>query len=156
MIVYESFSRIKKIIGRTETRTRYRIYCQTIRTVRDIPRDDRARIANCSLRTPTDRQRDRETDRLKDNYSIDTSSAGWCRSDQNRTIGYVRCSHHGGGSSVVKFRNDDQNITMSVLESRWPRFVHPTLSVSFDRCTIHNWSLLLSGFYASDCKKNPQ
>ena len=55
------------MLGRTETRTRDRIYCQTMRTVRDISRDDRARIATCSLRTPTDRQ----TDRLKVNYSID-------------------------------------------------------------------------------------
>ena len=45
------------MIGRTETRTRDRIYCQTIRTVRDISRDDRARIATCSLRTLTDRHR---------------------------------------------------------------------------------------------------
>ena len=44
-------------------RTRDRIYCQTKRTVRGISRDDRARIATCSLRTPTDR--------LKENYSID-------------------------------------------------------------------------------------
>ena len=50
-----------KILGRTETRTRDRMYCQSIRTVRDISRDDRARsdlqFAN--------------TDRLKENYSID-------------------------------------------------------------------------------------
>ena len=44
-------------------RTRDRMYCQTIRTVRDISRDDRATIATCRLRTPTDR--------LKENYSID-------------------------------------------------------------------------------------
>ena len=50
------FSRINKLLGRTETRNRDRMYCQTIRTVRDISRDDRARIATCSLRTPTDRQ----------------------------------------------------------------------------------------------------
>ena len=52
-----------KILGRIETRTRDRIYCQTIRTVIYISRDDRARIAICSLQTPTDR--------LKENYSID-------------------------------------------------------------------------------------
>ena len=51
------FLRIKKMLGRIETRTRDRIYCQMIRTVRDISRDDRARIATCSLRTPTDRMR---------------------------------------------------------------------------------------------------
>ena len=35
---------------------RVRESCQTIRTVRDTSRDDRARIATCRLRTPTDRQ----------------------------------------------------------------------------------------------------
>ena len=50
------FSRIQKMLGLIETRTRDRIYCQTIRTVRDISRDDRARIATCSLRTPSDRE----------------------------------------------------------------------------------------------------
>ena len=54
--------------------SRDRMYCQTIRTVRDISRDDRARIATCSLRTSTDRQTDRQTDRLKENYSIDVIS----------------------------------------------------------------------------------
>ena len=39
------------------------MYCQTIPSVRDIYRDDRARIATCTLRTPTDRN--------KENYSID-------------------------------------------------------------------------------------
>ena len=57
------------MLGRTGTRTGERMYCQTIRTVIDIFRDDRARIANCRLRTPTDRH----TDRLKDNYSIDVN-----------------------------------------------------------------------------------
>ena len=47
---------INKMLGRNDTRTRERMYCQTIRTVRDISRDNRARIATCSLRTPTDRQ----------------------------------------------------------------------------------------------------
>ena len=58
----------KKLLGRTETLTRDRMYCQTIRTVKDISRDDRARIATCSLRTPTDRQ----ADRLKENLLIST------------------------------------------------------------------------------------
>ena len=62
------FFAYKKILGRIETRTRDMMYWQTIRTVRDISRDDRAIIATCSLRTPTDRQ----IDRLKENYSIDT------------------------------------------------------------------------------------
>ena len=52
----ECFSHIKKLLSRTETRTRERMYWQTIRTVRDISRDDRARIATCRLRTPTYRQ----------------------------------------------------------------------------------------------------
>ena len=60
---FESFSHVKKMLGRTETRTRDRIHCQTIRTVRDISRDNPARIATCRLRTLTDR--------LKENYSID-------------------------------------------------------------------------------------
>ena len=47
-------------------RTCDRIYYQTIRTVRDISRDDRARIVTCSLRTLKDR--------LKENYSIDVQS----------------------------------------------------------------------------------
>ena len=53
----------KKWLGRTETRTRDRMYLGRIQSVRDISRDDRARIATCSLRTPTDR--------LKANYSTD-------------------------------------------------------------------------------------
>ena len=61
---FECFSHIKKMLGRTDTRTHERMYCQTIRTVRDISRVDRARIATCSFRTPTDR--------LDENYSIDT------------------------------------------------------------------------------------
>ena len=58
------FFAYKKILGRTEMRTRDRICFQTIRSVRDISRDDRARIATCSLRTATDR--------FKANYSVDT------------------------------------------------------------------------------------
>ena len=54
-IVYGCFSRIKKMLGRTEMRTRDRM----------ISRGDRARIATCSLRT--------STDRLKANYSIDNN-----------------------------------------------------------------------------------
>ena len=57
------FLAYKKILGRTETRTRDRMYNQSIRTVWDISRDDRAKIATCSLRTSTYRH--------KENYSID-------------------------------------------------------------------------------------
>ena len=62
----------KIFLGRTETRTRDRMYFQTIPTVRDIYRYDRARMATCSLRSPTDI--------LKDNYSIDVVSIPGCRS----------------------------------------------------------------------------
>ena len=48
------FFAYKKILGRTETRTRDRMYLGRIRSVRDISRGDGARIATCSLRTPTD------------------------------------------------------------------------------------------------------
>ena len=48
------FFAYKKILGRTETRTRDRMYLGRIRSVRDISRGDRARIATCSLQTPTD------------------------------------------------------------------------------------------------------
>ena len=63
MIVYGCFSHIQKMLGRTETQTRDRMYCQTIRTVRDISRDDRPN-KNCDLQFAT-------TDRLKEIYSID-------------------------------------------------------------------------------------
>ena len=56
-----SFSRIKKLLGRIETRTLDRMYLGRMRSVGDISRDDRARIATCSLRTPTYR--------LMENYS---------------------------------------------------------------------------------------
>ena len=54
---FECFSH-KKMQGRTDTRTRERMYSQTIRTVRYISRYDRAIIATCSLRTPRDRLTD--------------------------------------------------------------------------------------------------
>ena len=57
------FFAYRKLLGRTETRTRHRMCLQTIRTVGDISRDDRATIAICSLLTATYR--------LKKNYSID-------------------------------------------------------------------------------------
>ena len=56
-------SRIKKVLGRTEMRTRDMMCVQSIRTVWDISREDRARIANCSLLS--------SIDRLKENYTID-------------------------------------------------------------------------------------
>ena len=50
------------MLGRTETRTRDRMYCQTIGTVRDI--SPRRSSNNCDLQFAN-------TDRFKDNYSID-------------------------------------------------------------------------------------
>ena len=50
------FSRVKKLLGRTETRTRERTCIQSIRTVWDIFRDDRARVA-ISLLSATDLRR---------------------------------------------------------------------------------------------------
>ena len=47
----------KQILGRTETQTCDRMCSQSIRTVWDISRDDRAIIATCSLLTPTDLSR---------------------------------------------------------------------------------------------------
>ena len=57
------FFAYKKLLDRTERRTRDRMYCTTIRSVRDISRDDQAIIASSSLRTPIDRH--------KEMYSID-------------------------------------------------------------------------------------
>ena len=48
------FFAYEKMLGRTETQTRERMYCESIRTVRDISRDDRARVVTCSLLTQTD------------------------------------------------------------------------------------------------------
>ena len=79
------------MLGRTDTRTRDRMYCQTIRTVRDIFRDDRTRIATCSLRTPTDRQ----TDRLKDNYSIDCVLARMLPGEAENGVGMNRSVREG-------------------------------------------------------------
>ena len=45
----------KEIVKPTEMRTRERKGRQSIRTVRDISRDERERIATCSLRTATHR-----------------------------------------------------------------------------------------------------
>ena len=64
------FFAYKKILGRTETRTRERKYLGRIRSVWDISRGDRARIATCSLRT--------SPDRLKANYSIDVLTLFRC------------------------------------------------------------------------------
>ena len=49
--------RVKKLLGRTETWTRERKCFQSIRTVWDISRDDRARIATCRLQIATNLRR---------------------------------------------------------------------------------------------------
>ena len=59
-IIFLCFSHIKKFYDEL---SRERKCFQSIRTVWDISRDDRASIATCSLLTVTDR--------LKNNYSID-------------------------------------------------------------------------------------
>ena len=66
---FVSFSRIKKLLGRTETRNRDRMYLGRIRSVRDISRDDRARIAACSWLLHT-----LQTHRLRTNSLITFSS----------------------------------------------------------------------------------
>ena len=77
-IVLDFFA-YKKMQGRIDTRSRDRIYCQTIRTVRYISRDDLARIATCSLRTLTDR--------LKENYNIDEAVTGlWLACVEKRAL----------------------------------------------------------------------
>ena len=43
------FFAYKKLLGRTEKRTHDRMCCQMIRTVRDISRDDQARIATYTV-----------------------------------------------------------------------------------------------------------
>ena len=59
----------KKLLGRTETRTRDRMYCQTIRTVkRHLPRRS---SKNCDLQFA---KTERQTDRLKENYGIDNNN----------------------------------------------------------------------------------
>ena len=90
------FFAYKKMLGRIESRTRDRIYCQTIRTVRDISRDDRARIATCSLRT--------STDILKENYSIDMQQFVWSETllyQLSRLFWRVGCNFSRLGQNTV-------------------------------------------------------
>ena len=61
--VFGCFSSIEKLLSRADTQTHERKHLQSIRAVRDISRDNRARIATCSLQTATDR--------FKEKYSID-------------------------------------------------------------------------------------
>ena len=75
------FSPIKKLLGRIEMQTRTKKEWQSIQTVWDISRDDRARIATCSLRTDrrTDgrTETDRHTDRCNENCSIANIHFAW-------------------------------------------------------------------------------
>ena len=63
VLVFGCFSPIKNVLGRTEMRTRERKewHWQSIWTFCDIYRDDRVRIATCSLRMTPDRQTDLKT-----------------------------------------------------------------------------------------------
>ena len=76
------FFSYKKMLGRSETRTRERKYLGRIRSVWDISRGDRARIATCSLQT--------STDKFKANYSIDISYVTGRRCIRNG----ARCSRY--------------------------------------------------------------
>ena len=51
------------MLGQTDTRTRDRMYCQSIRTVRERPLSRRS-SKNCDLQFSN-------SDRFKENYSID-------------------------------------------------------------------------------------
>ena len=94
-LVSTRFLAYNKMLGRTDTRTRESMYCQTIRTVRDISRDDRARIATCSLRTPTVR--------LKENYSIDSSSHSIVHASVSRPL--CRHLHISKLNNICLFQN---------------------------------------------------
>ena len=63
-MVSESFSRIKKLLGRNETRTRDRKCFQAIRTVIYTVYLVRRSSKNCDLQFAN-------SDRFKENYSID-------------------------------------------------------------------------------------
>ena len=93
------FFAYKKLLGRTETRTRDRMYCQTIRTVRYISRDDRARIATCTFAN---------TNRFKENYSIDGFQVveSWVHRSSLRRL---KCFSHDG--LFMK------NVTITVLSA---------------------------------------
>ena len=60
----------KNVLGRTDMRTHEWSDRQLTRTVWDISRDDRARIATCCLRTPTDI--------FNENYSVDETGLALC------------------------------------------------------------------------------
>ena len=121
------FFAYKKLLGLTEMQKRERKEWQSIWTVSDISRDDRARIATCSLRTATDR--------FKEDYSIDVeymhapaltcirwSVASWfCFADSGRWTVQDRRQTH----------------------SWWRRRLRGTLSVRSCRSKPHTWSAAL-------------
>ena len=137
-IVWVSFAS-KKILGRTETRTRDRMYFQTIRSVRDIYRDDWARIATCTLRTLTDRNRE--------NYSIDILLYLFVHL-------YIQCTHECISYCVVllhchfTYIRRSSKLTIRVIESRWRHLAgrHSVRTGSLSRCRWLYWKLKSSGF----------
>ena len=132
------FFAYKKILGRTETPTRERMYCQSIRTVRDISRDDWARIATCSLRTPTDRQ----TDRLKENYSIDCSVWMYTRNyllplilcDLENVFGYVCLNVHWQIICLPIDRSSSSACCPTFMWGRLPNHAFPQSSGHVPKC----------------------
>ena len=128
---YVCFSRIKKMLGRIETRTRDRIYCQTLRTVRDISRDDRAGIATCSLRTLTDR--------LKENYSIDfttciqTPMTGRVKTKRTSKTRWVHSiKHFDSLNTTIAVQMVPDRTLWKALKNRPPKLEHYILR-------RHNW-----------------
>ena len=84
VIVFGCFSPIINLLGQTEMRTRERNEWQSIRTVWDISRDDRVRIATCSLQQW-------QIDRFKENSNIDD----WLQGAEFVTIKRLpNMSHH--------------------------------------------------------------
>ena len=99
------FFAYKKMLGRIETRTRDRKHFQSIRTVSDTSRDDRASIATCSLLTPTEM--------FKENYRVDNVYLRAYKSYFNRVLvmhvnhGMYHISVTTWQSEKPPFRHDD-------------------------------------------------
>ena len=91
------------MLGRTETRTRDRMCLGMIRSVRDISRDDRARIATCSLRTPTDR--------LMENYSIDNDIFILFGAKS-----YIQCTHIADREAAIEDFVEQMLIERALLQ----------------------------------------
>ena len=138
------FFAYKKMLGRTETRTRDRIHCQTIRTVRYISRDNRARIATCSLRTSTDRQ----TDRLKENYRLQfkgvpqnqcsAAMGHWICADRMRCALCTYPRNKGRGIYSLSSSSPACAFEGSALFFRSTNFSHPNMHISLNRKGLHH------------------